>query len=132
MIFVERRKDWSRVQDYLLNMQNKAVQRCKRIIMQMVKGEAATWIYTSMENMNEQKRVAMEHAAMTNGSLRRLSALLKGMARDSSTSPKTGFGHAMMVLHHGVPKEVNAELSATITLSQDSHCALQSKDSRAA
>ena len=39
-----------------------------------------------MENMNEEKRVAMEHAAMTNGSLRRLSALLKGMARDSTTS----------------------------------------------
>ena len=44
---------------FKLNMQNKAVQRCKRIIMQMVKGETATWIYTSMENMNEDDRAIL-------------------------------------------------------------------------
>ena len=65
-------------------MQSKAVQRLKRIIMQMVKGATATWIYDTFEKMNEEKRAAMERAAMNNESLRRLTScfyrLVKGRA----------------------------------------------------
>ena len=71
---------------FRLKMQNKAILRLKKVIMRMVKGAVGGWFFNTLDNMYEQKRRAMERVSMTNAFLRKLSALLKGLARDRTTA----------------------------------------------